>query len=164
MLLSSRTGYALPGCGNLWKSYFLLSFSSSFVKIKDVFSMTSLAPPSFQVLFLVVPNTGPLQSDPKGRKMEHAASSHYPSHFSNGKATWLIKENGVLSCDSSLLILSLIYCSSDLFSTHILSSSFDFFSFSIILTCLHGNWCCFFKDPIRIQNISNKLWFRLYQN
>lgn len=34
MLLSSRTGYALPGCGNLWKSYFLLSFSFLFCKNK----------------------------------------------------------------------------------------------------------------------------------
>lgn len=109
----------------------ILSFEAS------VFSVTSTAPPSGHFLILVVPYLDSLQRDLKAR--QGAASLMLaPPIF---KATWRIQEVwceipsswfSLYSKSDRLLLLSLQQRYSKLLL-------FDFCSFTIILTCLHGD-------------------------
>lgn len=78
-MLPSSSNSALSGLWGLVKvthSLYASVFSS--VNMRDSFSGTSTAPPSFQDLILGVPYSGPLQSDP-GPDREHLAlGSRHP--------------------------------------------------------------------------------------
>ena len=102
--------------------------------------MTSMAPPSSQVLILVVAYSDPSQSDPKGRRAAFGLCWGWGKQ-KGGLAPkgirspflWFVFPN---SESGVLLFISLHQRHSELLL-------FDFFSFSIILTSLHGNCPCF---------------------